>query len=202
MSDEPAFELARDGNHLGDDETDATLVRFNGYDRVAGFIGRRPLDLPERIYFEANIETLKAIDYPFNDVGWPIMSERMRAALLAVGSFQHRIFPVMMLDDTVEPKFDAEGEPLPEVVVRGFAAVQLTEYCDAFDWDRSEYVRNEIFEGQILKADKLVLKNVALPPLFRLSALPRRLLVSAAGRRALEVAGIGGVKFHPLHDVF
>lgn len=202
MTEEAAFELLRDASHLGDDDTDASLVKFTGSERIAGLIDERPLELPSRIFFEANIETLKVVDYPINDVGWPIMSQRMRAALLGVGDFPHREIPVVMLDDTAEVKFNRAGEPLPGVAVHGFAAVQITQYSEAFDWERSEYIRDDLFEDQIFQAKKIVLTNVSLPPVFRLAALPQPLLVSAAGRKALEAAGTQGVKFIPLSQVF
>jgi hypothetical protein len=198
-----AFELVWDPSHLGDDNFDATLVPFDGSDRIAGWITARPITVPERIFFEANVETLKTIDFPINDRNWPIMSRRMIAALEGVGDFAHRLIPVIMLDDTVPTKarLDAGGNPRPGVAVEGFAAVQITHYTDAFDWERSEYVKHETLKDRVFKVDKLVLKDVPVPPLFRLSALPGLRLVSAAGRAALEKAGIRGVAFESLSQV-
>lgn len=194
--DDRAFALEHDGEHLGDDQTDASLVEFEGSDALAGLIDDRPLTrLPERICFEANTATLEKIDYPINDHGWPIMSTRMLDVLRAVGDFPHRAIPLVMLDDTVDP-------PRPGSANRDFVAVQLTGYTDAFDWDRSEYTRSALADDRVLKVKKLVLKDAPLPPLFRLSARPGPLLVSAAARAALEAAGIGGVRFVRLRYAF
>jgi len=197
MSQESAFELQPEGNHLGDDDFDATLVRFDGWEMTAGLIPDDNLKIPEPSFFEANIETLKTIDYPINDVSWPIMSRRMRETLLGVGRFTHRAIAVIMLDDTVttNDRFDAAGNPRPGVAVDGFGAIQISEYTDAFDWERSEFVPHPTLKSRIFKVRKLVLKEMPLPPLFRLSAMPGPLLVSAAGRVALEKARIKELRF-------
>ena len=201
--DERAFALEVDGDHLGDDDVDASLVKFEGSSDLVGLIEDRPLmRLPERICFEANTDTLKQVDYPINDQAWPIMSTRMLGVLRAVGDFPHRAIPLIMLDDTVEGKFDAAGPPRLGVANHDFVAVQLTSYTDAFDWDRSEYTRSALADDRILKAKRLVLTDAPLPPLFRLSARPGPLLVSAAARAALEKAGIGGVRFVQLKYIF
>src|SRR6266481_6222731 len=93
-----AFELVWDPSHLGDDDFDATLVPFDGSDRIPGWITARPIAVPERIFFEANVETLKVVDFPINDQNWPIMSKRMLEVLEGVGDFSHRLIPVIMLD--------------------------------------------------------------------------------------------------------
>jgi hypothetical protein len=198
MSEDSAFELQPDGTHLGDDEFDATLVKFDGSDMTAGLISSRPLEIPEKVFFEANLDTLKTIDYPINDVSWPIMSRRMLDALLSVGHFTHRAIPVIMLDDTVKTgdRLDAAGNPRVGVAgVKDFLAVQVTQHTDAFDWERSEYVPHPTLKNRVFKAKKLVLRGMPLPPLFRLSAMPGPLLVSAAGRAALVGAQMRELRF-------
>jgi hypothetical protein len=191
-----AFELDTDATHLGDDDTDIRLVRFDGWENTTGLMGTPVLKLPQQIYFEGNFRTLETIDFPIDDVSWPVMSKRMLETLRNVGEFGHRAIPVIILDDTVKDRFDAAGKPRVGVANHEFSAVQLTHYTDAFDWERSEYVRDDLFgDDQVLTAKKLVLKDVPLPPLFRLSALPRPLMVNAAARAALEQAGIKGVRF-------
>jgi hypothetical protein len=200
MSQDPAFQLQADGTHLGDDDFDATLVRFEGWEVMAGLIPSRSLEIREPVFFEANVETLRAIDYPINDVSWPIMSQRMRNVLLSGAQVAHREIQVIMLDDTVKPaeRFHSSSKPRPGVGMEGFSAIQITAYTDAFDWERSEFAPHPRLRNRVVKVSKLVLKDMALPPLFRLSALPGPLFVTAAARAALEAEGIRELKFIPL----
>ncbi|MCW5805420.1 MAG: hypothetical protein KIT31_23825 [Deltaproteobacteria bacterium] len=126
----------------------------------------------------------------------------MLEALRSVGEFEHRAVAVTMLDDTVEERFDAEGRPRPGVAGFEYVAVQLTKHVDAFDWERSEYTRAEFAPEYVWSTKRLVLKDVALPPLFRLVAYEGPLFVSAEGRTALEKAGIKGVKYIASEDAF
>ena len=86
--------------------------------------------------------------------------------------------------------------------MEGFAGIQLSTYLDAFDWERSEYQRDEVFPDEVYMIDKLVLKEVPLPPLFRLAARPVVLMVSAQARAAMEKAKIRGVRFKELSEIF
>jgi len=205
MSDsDPAYEIVTDPSHLGDDDYDAQIVPFPNWEMCAGLILKEARSLPVRVYFEANFDTLKVIDYPINNAGWPLMSERMRRVLSELGEFSHREIPVTMLDDTVPTaqRLDASGNPRPGVAMEGFAGVQMTEHLDAFDWERSRYKRDDDFPEQVRLVRNLVLKDVPLPPLFRLAASPRSLFVSAAARAALEKAEIRGVQSNALSQVF
>jgi hypothetical protein len=113
------------------------------------------------------------------------------------------LLPIIMLDDTVlqKDRFDGSGNPRDKVALEGFSAVHLLEHIDAFDWERSEYTRDEDIPSEVSRLARLVLKDVALPSLFRLSAAPMHLFVSAAARQALDRAGIKGVKYRSLNQV-
>jgi hypothetical protein len=197
MSD-PAYILFWDTSHVGDEEVTAALVDFEGSINVAAWMMTRPVTVPERIYFEARFDTLRRLDYVDNDKGWPLMSERMRAILLPRAP-QHRVIPVVMLDDEVSPAKRFKGAtPRPGVAVEGFAAVQLLERTDAMDMERSSFSPDERFPGRARTVEKLILNEVALPPLFRLTAYPAPLFISAAARDELERAQIKGAKYWPL----
>ncbi|MBX3161335.1 MAG: hypothetical protein KF773_35560 [Deltaproteobacteria bacterium] len=196
-----AFQIRNEGVHHPDDSADATLVEFPGSNQVY-FQSVCPLDLPATIYFEANFETLKTIDYPLVSVPWPVMSKRMLEALRSAGEFEHRAVPVTMLDDTVEEKFDTDGKPRPGVANFNYVVVQLTKHLDAFDWERSEYTPVESAPDKVWSTTHLMLKDVPLPPLFRLAAFRRPLFVSAEGRAALEKANVNGVKFIDSEDTY
>lgn len=200
MSD-PAYILFWDTSLVGDEGVTAALVPFPGSINIAGWKLPNPIEVPERIYFEANVETVRQVDYVDNDSGWPIMSERMRAILLPRAP-RHRVIPVIMLDDTVPPaKRFKDNVPRPGVAIEGFAAVQLLERTDAMDMERSSFTPHERFPGRASDVEKLVFKEVALPSLFRLSTYPSPLFVSADARAELERAGIRGVQYWSLDRI-
>ncbi len=111
-----AFQLRVNGDHLGDDEETATLIKFPGWEKFPGLIATIEPTFPAQVLFEANLDTLKVIDYPVTEPDWPVMSKRMLETLRSVGSFAHRAIPLVMLDDTVREKLDADGKPRPNVL--------------------------------------------------------------------------------------
>jgi len=191
----PVFVLFWATDHLSGEDYDATLVKFPI--RPVWWHTTHKYEFPERIFFKANFATLQWTDFPVCNPQWPLMSRRMLDTLLSVGPIPHRAIPVIMLDRTVREPFDASGNPRPGVTDERFVAVQLTEHLDAFDWERSEYERSKFAPQLVGRLQKLILKEPAdgFPALFRLSAMPGRLFVSAAAREALEKAGIRGVQF-------
>jgi hypothetical protein len=203
MSSDPAFILFPDTSWIDEYENPAPeMVPFAGQAGVSMLL-TRPLDVPDPVYFEANVEIIRELDYPATNKSWPIMSERMRAILLPQAP-EHRLFRVSFIDDTVEPdvRFDDQGKPRSGVAVEGFAAVQFLAHIDAMDMERSDYTPDPWFPGESLTVKKLVLRDIPLPPVFRLSAYPMPLFVSAAGRRVLEEAGIKGVEFWNLARIY
>jgi hypothetical protein len=185
-------------DHLPGNDPDVRLVKFPNSVAVAGFKFTDEYRLPERVYFVANFATLEWNDFPANNANWPLMSPRMLEALESVGSFPHRRIPVTLVDSKAKSPFDDLGNPRPGMAIdERFVAVQLTEHLDAFDWDNSEYERSPFASDRVKIVTKLILKEPpgGYPPLFRLSATPRHLLVSAAAREALEGVGVRGVVF-------
>ena len=189
-----AYILSCDASRVRDEETTAELVPFAGWENIAGWKSTTPIALPDRIEFEANVKTLREVDYPDNSVSWPIMSERMRAILLPHAA-RHRVIPVVMLDDSIPP--DRRN-----ATIDGFAAVQLLELTAAMDMERSVYTPDEDFPGCARWIKKLVLEVVALPWLFRLAPYQGPLFVSHAARVALEAAKVTGVRFFDLAKIF
>lgn len=201
---DPAYELIPDPTHLGDVEYEAALVRFRGWDLCAGLIPKEELSLPDPVYFEADLATVESVDFPINDVCWPIVSTRLLSALKEAGDFSYRSIPVVLIERAVaeDERFDEQGRPQSGVAREGFSAIQISEFSDAFDWDRSRYEADDELPDEVYRIQRLVLKAGPLPPLFRLAARPRPLMVSAEGRAALERAGVRGVSFVPLSQVF
>jgi uncharacterized protein DUF1629 len=196
-----AYILDWELSHLGDDEFDAVLVKFPGWEDSMNLLGGR-YSLPSRIFFEANFRTLSLIDYPYNDVFWPIMSKRMLNVLIAAGHFKHEPIPITMIKDTIKPskRYDSKGAPLQGVENHDFMAVRLLEELDAFDWEHSVYRTSENIPNRALRITKWVLKKpgAQFPPIFRISAHPTKLFISSVGREALESAGLKGMIFEDL----
>jgi hypothetical protein len=198
-----AYELQPDAVHIEDTsrEYDAYIVEWPEY-REYGlkFCHPRDFEYPSHgVEFHGYESSLSDTDYPYNDVGWPIMSKRMLNTLLSVKEFPHRTWdvpfvgfpdnaPVMMLEEGLRGGVRHDNE---------FVAVQLLEHLNIFDWENSEYKMHRIFPDEISRIRKLVLKvpEEGLPPIFRLKVDPVFLYVSPEGRAALETANIKGVRF-------
>lgn len=195
---DPAFILSWDTSLVGDEGVTAELVPFPGSGNVAGWKGLDLVTVPEHIYFEANLRTVRQVDYPDNDAGWPIMSQRMRDILLPHAP-RCRSIPVTLLDDTVEADQRLDGDkPHTDTAIEGFAAMQILERTDVMDMGKSSFTPDEDAPGMARDVAKLVFKSVELPWVFRLATYPYPLFVSAAGREALEKNGIKGVKYFPI----
>jgi hypothetical protein len=197
-----AFMLSWDKSLVGDEEYTAFLVAFPGSGAVASWSLTRLIEVPDPVYFEANPRTLAQVNYPDNDANWPIMSERMRAIVLRDAP-SHREIPVSMLDFFVEPKdrMMVDGKPRPEVATEGFAAVQLLARSDLMDMERSQFTPDLDFPGRARSVQHLVLRDGPLPSLFRLSAFPYPLFVSAEARRELDESRIAGVTYQGLDQI-
>lgn len=193
------YQLFWDDDHLDGEDYDAEVVRFPGWEQVAGWQSTRDIQTPDSIYFLANFDTLARTDYPANNVSWPIMSRRMLETLLSLGDVRRRVVPVVMLDKSLPPRkrLGPAGEPRPGAAHLDYSVVQLLEHGDYFDWDRSEYQPSPYSEGRVSQISRLVFKVPpgGFPPIFRLAAKINYLFVSAPAKRALEEAGIRGVEF-------
>lgn len=198
------YVLSQDTSHLiGDLDLDAWLIKFSGWENTVALCLPEEYELPGRIEFDAVLETMRFSDYPVNDVSWPIMSGRMLDVLLSVGHFGHKAFPVIIRDCEIASFKDGTAQVSGEEL-HHFFAVQVKEYLDIFDWERSAYELNPDSTDQVNDIEKLVLKDFGknLPPVFRLSVYPHLLLVSAQARAALVMQGIQGTAFYKLDDLW
>jgi hypothetical protein len=196
--------LRWDLSHLGDNEYDARLIKFRGWEDTLRLSSAKAYSLPKVVRFDADFRALSKLDYPYNDVRWPIMSARMLDVLTGVGQLRHKLIPVIMVKDTVHPndRYDEAGRPKTNMENTHFAAVQLLEPLDALDWEKSDAKRDEDLPRRAQEIQHLVLKEPpqGFPPLFRLSAYPTVLLVSASARHALETSAVQGIDFQELDD--
>jgi hypothetical protein len=176
-----------------------TLTFPNAPDESAFWRIKEDLNLPNPVEFDAIGEAFETIDYPYTDVGWPIMSKRMLDTLLSVGDFRHRSYPLLMVDceQIYDERLDKDTNS--GIEYDNFFAVHVLEDLDVFDWENSIYERSSKNPNAVKETEKIILKEpiTGFPPLFRVITVPLRtdLYVSAEARTALEIAGIRGVDF-------
>ncbi len=199
MDEYPAYRLTHDFSLLGDDPATARLVELPGFDD--GFwLSPTEGSVPDTLYFHANLDVLRRTDFPIVNPSVPVLSKRVVDTLRSVGSVpRHRLIESVMLDDTVKLTFE-DGRPrVSNVTDDRFVCMQLLEFTDAFDWERSIFTPHRRLPKRVLTIQALVLKSPpgGFPPLFRMSAAPSALLVSAEARRALEATGVQGCVFEP-----
>jgi hypothetical protein len=221
-----AYHLFRHRSETGEPEFDAEPIDREPLDN-AGFSEVAPLVLPPRLELVANFGRLRETDFPvIRASNLPVMSRRALDALLAVEPFPYVAAPVLMIDNKKimpfaletardngregEPLlvdlawaidahcYDLAGTPNPGLTKSDFVIVQLTSHIDALDVEASVFSTLPDRPNDIFSLRKTVLKDVPLPPLFRLSAYPFTLYVSAAGRGALEAAEIRGAWFRDI----
>jgi hypothetical protein len=206
-----AYRLTWETDYLEncDEEYELELEEFPGSEWIAGFIKTEPYDLPDPVIFWGNPEFLDYVDYPTSNVNWPIMSRRMLYTLLTVGDFPHRAIPVAMMDGTkftyeTEQRFLPNGQPNPEITnFSDLVIIQLTERCDYFNFQNSNYERHPRDTNWVRSVDEYVLTEPSdgFPPLFRLTVTPSQLFISVKAREALKEAGIHGTSYYPLDSL-
>jgi hypothetical protein len=203
-----AYKLCYELDHLEkiQQDKDAYIVEWPEYrDYGTNFMGPADFEYPSHgVEFQGYESILSHTDYPYNNVGWPIMSRRMLYTLNSVRAFPHRIWEVPFVGFPDHTFHEHLRQGLSGGVRHDnkFAAVQLlTERLDIFDWENSVYRRYEggmaHHEGRVELIRKLALHvpPEGLPPIFRLKVRAVELFVSPEARTALEAAGIKGIEF-------
>jgi hypothetical protein len=197
-----AYRLGCNIDHLGESEYDAWLINYPNPPGSDNFAFTDPLNLPERVEFEAIGSMLDKIDYMYTDSGWPIMSKRMLDTLLSVGTFPHRAYPVVMINASavIDPK--TKNFVFPRTENHNYVAVHLTEHLDSFDFENSLFTRGTFNPDVIDYIEWLVLKEpeTGFPSLFTIEPISTRLFVSAEARAALEAANIQEIDFSHVED--
>ncbi len=200
--DEPAYQLSHESYHFEhykfDWQEDLIFQKYDGYEDYKT-LGVEPFEHPDPVFYEGDLEVVRHIDYPSVDNNWHVMSKRMLATLLRVGSFPHRVIPIAIVNWEVPEvrRYEADGSLRKDILLWTHIAVQVTEQLNIFDYDKSEYDRDEDDPDYIRFIDKYVFKipPEGLPPLFRIPEKKLRLFASAEGRSALKTAGIAGTRF-------
>jgi hypothetical protein len=194
-------------------EWDADLVKFPDWDYLKiEFWKPQPITaLPELITFDAALCFTEMVDFVYNDAHWPIVSKPMLTALQSIGAFFHQVIPLIIADDSLRYDEHLKQDVRSDIKSYNYLALQLLEHLDIFDWDNSDY---QLLDGdnstvppvapnRLFKLSKLVLKqpDTGYPPIFRITALPRHLFVSAQAKAQLEAHNIQGIRFVPLDDI-
>lgn len=157
--------------------------------------GVAPLNFPNPLKYWAEMSSLQYTDYPYCDyLSGSIMSKRMLEVLLSVKNFAYRTYPVEITDWEMMPPREFQVENNYDYV-----AVQLTEFADVFDWEKSAYTANPR-TNFLSSVDEFVFKtpHSGLPPIFRLERERATLFVSEEARQALKNAGVKGIKYTSL----
>jgi hypothetical protein len=165
------------------------------------------VDIPNPIVFGAWFEFMEYLDYPYVFRAWPIMSPQMLETIKSVGDFQHCTYPTLMEDmNALQGSNSRTG-----MRKNDFLVVRTLEFLDAYDWEKSEYVREKSMHADDDDDDifnyktnftKVVLKE-PIPSLFRLVGHATALYVSAAAKEALEISGTArGVNFTPIDEEY
>jgi hypothetical protein len=154
--------------------------------------------MPKEIKFIADRDYLSMTDFPHLEDAhfWPVMSRKMAEVILSVGDFPHQIIPV-----TFEDYWDIPIEC-------DYVILHPTKLSDFLDQDKSIYSRKPVRDdsGRTFIGDikKLVLKEPenGFPPMFRVKWTAVDLFVSAEAKTALEAAGIRGLRFITLKQLY
>jgi hypothetical protein len=159
--------------------------------------------MPEEIVFTGLKDWLSPTDYPYiREVrNWPIISRTMLDVLLSVGDFPHQAIPVVFKSVDHPGYSDEERQAKSLIRNHDYIILQLLEFSDVFDMERSEYNtdRGVADPEMIFLTDiqNIVLKEPqgGFPPIFRIKGYEVPLYVSAEAKQALEDAGIQGLNF-------
>jgi hypothetical protein len=210
-SGEPVYILENDLKRFRNIESgEGYDLEAFGFDEVADI--RRidennTLNLPTPTFFYQykRPEYLRKLDSFCALEGVPIFSSRMIETLLSVSDFKYRKYPIAVLEE--------RGRVDPYTDVKKFKSLSLRddlfmfqtlEFCDIFDWEKSEYSKYDEEDSSPGYVRKYVLKELGreYPPLFRLLYPPDRqsvqLFISKEAREALKEAEITGTAFTSL----
>jgi hypothetical protein len=190
-------------NHINEDlGYDVELIPFDGSENISTAMCRypEPIEFPNPVLFQGLLSTVRQTDYPITaGEEFPLFSKRMVEVLESVGPFPHNVLPTRIIDGVVRPslsngdeRYDSEGNLRPEYYTDNYVLLQITEYLDAMDLERSEYEEYDEELNLVVFVDKFVFKDIGreYPPIFRLTHSPVDLFISEAAKQALEAAGM------------
>jgi hypothetical protein len=174
-------------------------IQFDGWISLLWW----PIDI-WYVFTEWGVQDKDVVHYVYNEQRWPVMSETMLHNLREVGDFRYEAYPIEIADFTLA---HASTTSRTGRVCTSYSIVQTLEILDVFDWEKSQYVKHPSIENRIQSATKLVLQEPSngLPPLFRLSAYPSKLFVSATVVLQSETYNYikyTGARFTPVDETY
>lgn len=198
-----AYKITAIKNPRVDADHDAYCLPFKGKDLFGAYMmGISSFEAPERLYFLADFLTIPTWDFIDIDLTFPVLSNRMLETLTALGKFIYFTIPVTMIDDAyLDNPFNENGELKSGVPIsNNYIALQLQEYADAFDYEKSVYRFDVVFPEDVGLIEKMILKEppTGFTPLFKIKEAPQYLFVSETGKNELERNEIRGCCFEEI----
>lgn len=194
------YKISPRKNPLVDADHDAYCLPFDGKDLIgAHMMGIRDFQVPGRLYLLADFLSIPVYDFIDIDLTFHVISVKMLKVLNNSGNFKYSVVPVTMIDDSfLDDPFDKNGELKGNVPVNnGYVALQLKEYLEVFDYEKSTYQPDLVFPEEVGRIVDMVLKSPQLgfPPLFKIKEALPFLFVSEAAKEQLEKNKIAGCCF-------
>ena len=196
-----AYKLKWDFSHIIDDDYDVTIIENVDTSMIASrLIGIRDISFPDCLYFKANFNLIPKYDYPLNDLGIPVCSNRMMDLLFSKSNIELKRIPIVMIDDTyLNEIFDLKGMLYDEVPInKNYSTFQLKTYAEVFDYNNSIY--EEDFILPVGHIEKLVLREPEqdFQPIFRMRECMSDLFVSQCMKEILEDNKVKGCVFEEI----
>jgi hypothetical protein len=167
------------------------------------------VDMPNPLKFRAEMSSLIMFDYPYSDyLDGSIISKKMLEVLQSVKPFGCRTYPIEIIDWKMTPPRDFTVPNNYDYVL-----VQLTEYTDVFDYEKSVYTKRKYTNPRFDKngEEEWFVSNVeefafhtpkdGFPPIFRVEESSATLFVSDEARQALKEAKITGIEYQSLQGI-
>jgi hypothetical protein len=180
---------------------DVALIPFEGSENISIRMCQYPefVEFPNPVMFQGLLRTVQQTDFVITQPKLPLISRRMLEVLESVGLFPHNVLPTRIIDGVVRPdlsngdeRYDTDGNLKPECYTDDYVLLQITEYLDAMDLERSEYEEYDEELNLAVFVDKFIFKDIGreYPPIFRLTHSPVDLFISEIAKNALEAAGM------------
>jgi hypothetical protein len=155
-----------------------------------------PKGLPEKIVMFGWLDLLQKTEFPSNSLSWSIISKRFLEVINTLGFTEYRLIPIRVIDRTpFDNVYSAE--------IRSYeneSTLHNLQYEDNFFYGFQVLPQvkiltddSDLFENKVIWRDNI--DPFDLPCFFREPKSPGKLLVNQKARDALEVAGIGGIRF-------
>ena len=151
--------------------------------------------LPEILPMFGWFDLLDKTELALTNIGWMVISNRFVEAIKSTGFNDFRLIPIRVIDRSLFPNLD--------VNIRLFEQDRnVTDVRHKDDWFYGFQILEHISvladDARPVKRDyrlRLDIDSLELPPFFREKKSPGELLVSEVGKKALEDAGIRGIRF-------